>query len=251
MRFKYTKQSIHEICSAESIKSFEIIGDVIHSKTQIQLVCSCCGKTSKRSIYALKGMLSQSLSWCKHCNLERSYITSKLVSESDAIKRINSVDSMYKFVRWENDKYNSYTHSKAIIRCTTCSNNWSTNLNNFVIKHKGCPFCSKKGYQCSRPGYIYVYLIKIDDVTFLKFGITNDLKIRSYQQAKLSNCTHDLVFSKLCEDGSEARKIESSIISKFKGFTKFASKDIFPDGYTETLSVDKLNELISFIEEIV
>lgn len=251
MRFKYTKQIIHDICSDESITSFEIVGDAIHSKTQVQLVCSCCGKASKKSIYALKGMLSQSLSWCKHCNLERSYVTSKLVSESDAIKRISEVNPLYKFVNWENDKYISYTQSKAQIMCSICSNLWFTNLNNFVTKRKGCPFCSKKGYQCNRPGYIYVYLIRTNAAVFLKFGITNDLKTRAHQQSKLANCTHELVFSKLFEDGAHARKIESNIISKFKGSTKFASKDIFPDGYTETLPTNKLNELISFIEEIV
>lgn len=251
MRFKYTEQTIKDICSDKSVSSFELVDSDVNSKTRVRLVCSSCEKVSIRNIYVLKGFLSRSLSWCKHCNLERSYVTSKLVSESEAIKRINSVNAKYKFMNWENDKYVSYTSSKAILGCSVCSNNWSTNLNNFVIKQKGCPFCSKKGYQCGRPGYFYVYLIKVEDNEFLKFGITNDLKIRSHQQAKLANCTHELIVSKLFDDGLLARNLESSVINKFREYTKFIPKEIFPDGYTETLPVDKLNELISFIEEIV
>lgn len=111
-----------------------------------------------------------------------------------------------------------------------------------VLHGSGCPECadhSGGGYNPSKPGTFYA----LDFVTFIKYGITNNLQRRLAQHKKTGNYT--LALAKSFEDGSIAQKLEQEIDKKFGG--RFATKEQCPDGYTETLCPSKLSVLLEIV----
>jgi hypothetical protein len=105
----------------------------------------------------------------------------------------------------------------------------------------GCPTCAVYGYDPSKPGTFYA----LDFVTFIKYGITNDLPRRLNEHKKNGKFT--ISFTKLFENGIRAQMIESQIKQTLGG--NFVTKEICPDGYTETLCPSKLKDLNAMINK--
>lgn len=105
---------------------------------------------------------------------------------------------------------------------------------------RGCPKCAKHGYNPSKPGWIYL----LDFGNFIKYGISNDLKYRLYQHKK--NGTFTVVHSIYHHDGQLALDWENSIKRTYGG--RFATKEQCFDGWTETLSIDLIKEIISTMD---
>jgi hypothetical protein len=118
---------------------------------------------------------------------------------------------------------------------------WSSTPDS-VMRISGCPKCAKYGYKETLPGWVYV--LKFEN--FIKFGITNNLKSRLYRHL-LNNGKYELIITKCYATGKEARLVENLI----KTLTKegYATKEQCPDGFTETLSLDMLSNVIQIINE--
>lgn len=131
-------------------------------------------------------------------------------------------------------------------KCSTCWNVW-TATPNARVNGKGCSMCCKRGFQDSKPGYVYLLGRGID----LKIGITNNPKFRIEKQHfangwKLLDITIQM-------PGIFARRIETAIKNglKFSGIR--TGKSIFAepfDGWTEAwcaieLHVESIPELLS------
>jgi hypothetical protein len=106
-----------------------------------------------------------------------------------------------------------------------------------VIKRTGCPVCAGGGFNQGKEAHVYI----LDFGDYIKFGVTNSLETRL--QSHKRNGTYKIVITKLFEDGSEALKWERSIKVLFGG--RYVTKERCPDGYTETLSPDKLTDLLN------
>ncbi|EKA1102536.1 hypothetical protein OJ364_004212 [Salmonella enterica] len=110
----------------------------------------------------------------------------------------------------------------------------------------GCPTCSPSGYDNTKAGYLYVQ--HVPDVNAIKFGITNRTpEKRMMQHARGSKLNHTLVWAFRFDSGDKAREVENYIKRKWKDKTKFVSKEVMPDGYTETLPADMMH---TFLKEV-
>ena len=129
------------------------------------------------------------------------------------------------------------TKAKSLFECEH-GHQWEATPND-VMNGNGCPFCAEYGFNPSKPGWIYI--LKYED--FIKYGITNNIDKRLSQHKK--NGSYSIVLTQLHENGSMASDLERRIRKTFGG--RFISRERFPNGYTETLCVSKLDQLITFI----
>ena len=109
-----------------------------------------------------------------------------------------------------------------------------------VLARTGCPSCNKGGgYKSSKPGYIYI----LDFGDYFKYGITNKISDRLQYHSKSGN--YQVVTTKLYENGVIAMDWENKIKRVFGGC--FVTKEIMPNGWTETLCITKLDQVLKTI----
>jgi hypothetical protein len=113
-----------------------------------------------------------------------------------------------------------------------CGYEWLSNSNR-ILRGGGCPACVEHIFKWNLPSH--GYLLKFD--SFIKYGISSNLQGRLYGHRK--NGDYEVIATKLFSTGREAYEWEKSIKTNFGG--SFVSKDICPDGFTETLSLEHLN----------
>lgn len=130
---------------------------------------------------------------------------------------------------------NNYT--KADFECEL-GHIWSAVPNN-ILNGSGCPLCAVYGFTPSKPAWEYIFIRD----NYLKYGITNYLDKRLNQHRR--NGEIILVHQKYHENGQKALDWENYIKTKIGG--KYVTKDICQDGWTETLSLDKLNILLEIV----
>ena len=118
----------------------------------------------------------------------------------------------------------------------------------FVNQGNRCPSCANYGYSTSKQGSFYIVKWTKDNHGFIKFGITNrEIEVRIEEQSKNTHYTYEIIFQSTWEDGHIALNIENHIKS-----SKFYNRGIidkceFEDGFTETLVLEDLDNLISCV----
>lgn len=112
-----------------------------------------------------------------------------------------------------------------------------------VMGKSGCPSCADYGFNLSKKAFGYVIVYE----NFLKYGITNKLNQRLEKHIN-SNGQFIKQYSRSFETGYLAKQWEDSIKTTLGG--RYVSKDICPDGYTETLSDKYLKEVIEKLQSI-
>lgn len=156
---------------------------------------------------------------CKECFLDSRRLTSDVVNEQ--IK-----DSGFEMI----GEYLG-TNIKTRFRCSS-GHEWDVRPAN-IKSGKGCPHCSKYGFDSNKPAWIY--LISFEN--FFKYGITNNLQQRLWTH-KHKNGGFKLIHSVYYEDDKIASEWEKSVKIAHGG--RFVNKDVCPDGWTETLCPTKL-----------
>lgn len=131
-----------------------------------------------------------------------------------------------------------------------CGNKWKPSYDSFVTKGTGCPACAKYGYSPDKAGVFYVVHWHKRDKEFLKIGITNRDERRITHQMNSTAFTPTILYFPTFSDGNVAVELERECKQRIKelyGRDYVASKEDFPDGYTETMNVDQydwINELV-------
>jgi glutaredoxin len=161
---------------------------------------------------------------CPHCS-RQFRLTKEIVNE-----RIN-----HRGIFLVGDYINNKT--KTEFMCEH-GHTWLTRTDDVLNGH-GCPYCTKRGYSPSKPGTLYL----LDFGHFIKYGITNDSlrRLREHQH----NGQYTVLFTKFYEDGRIPQNLERQIKQQFGG--RFVTKDIMPDGWTETLCKSKLEQIMESI----
>ena len=101
------------------------------------------------------------------------------------------------------------------------------------------------GVDKTLPTYVYILKYLVDDKEFIKFGITKDLDKRLGHSGRLNKTNIELLYSKKFKSGKKASDIENKIKRTIN--CGVVGKDVLPDGYTETCSVDCYNNLLNII----
>lgn len=121
-----------------------------------------------------------------------------------------------------------------------CGEKWSTTPNSVMSGH-GCPSCAHYGFNPGKPAWIYV----LKFANYIKYGITNNLKSRMSAHLRV-NGQFDIVFTKSYDIGRSALEQEKAIKRIHGG--RYVTKDQCPDGWTETLSLTKLQSLLETLK---
>lgn len=198
-----------------------MIDEYINSRTKITFQCANSHQWLSRpdSIMGGKG--------CPVC-AGKSPLSNEIINE-----RLSDSDrGLYMTGDYKN------FHSKTEFQCDNCNMVWKATPAN-ILCGTGCPLCCKYGFQLDTPGWLYILIFN----GFIKYGITNNLDRRLKEHLK--NGQYTIALTKLYEDGNIAYNWEKSIKIIFGG--RFVSKEIMPDGYTETLSPDKLQALLDSV----
>ena len=135
------------------------------------------------------------------------------------------------------DEYRG-SHKKSLFRCIN-GHEWMAISDN-IVRGQGCPMCASTGFDPSKPAEIYV----LNFVTFIKVGITNNLSQRRIRH-RMNNGAHELIISRYYENGGDAVILEKLIKSRYIGH--YVSKDICPDGFTETFPVSLTETIVDLI----
>lgn len=99
-------------------------------------------------------------------------------------------------------------------------------------------------YNENLKGYFYISIWP----TFIKCGITNKLpKTRLSNQAGRSKLEGVLHFTYENEDGGFVRQLETSVLRSFD--REVVTKEVFPDGYTETFHKEDLDDILCHVKE--
>ena len=125
--------------------------------------------------------------------------------------------------------------SKAIFECQQ-GHKWEARVDS-ILNGTNCNICSPGGFKSNLPAWEYVLQYE----SFIKYGITNDLERRMSEHKR--NGTFEIVHIKYHSNGKLAQQWEKSIKKKYGG--KFVSECEFPNGWTETLPLNLLEEILT------
>jgi hypothetical protein len=111
-----------------------------------------------------------------------------------------------------------------------------------VLKGHGCPYCCVYGFNPNKSAVIYL----LDFGKFIKYGISNNISRRLYEHTKSGS--YKVTMTMNCS-GHQAIQWEKYIKEKFGG--RYVSKKVLPDGYTETLSPELIDEILDTMKSII
>lgn len=219
------KNMINERLSKNG-RNIKIIGEYVDTKTKTNFEC-CCGhiwSATASNILSGKG--------CPLCSVK--IIKDKLRLTKEVVN--NRIKDSGRNISMIGEYINA--NSKTEFKCI-CDNIWEATPGS-VMAGNGCPKCADHGFSTGKPAWIYVLIF----ANFIKYGITNNLDQRLHTHLK--NGQYTVALSKLYEDGAVAYNWERSIKIIFGG--KYVTKEQCPDGWTETLSLDKLQLLMETVK---
>ncbi|EAY4638210.1 hypothetical protein R321_00565 [Salmonella enterica] len=143
------------------------------------------------------------------------------------------------------------SHTRNLIIICPEHGKYCTDLSHF-LSGRGCKECNTHGYRTIDAGEIYIQkLIHEGEFIGVKFGITNKTsEQRMSVQSKKSMLDHELVFSYRFENGKTPLDIETMIKQTFKDHMGVVSREIMPDGFTETLPVEMFPVLLANVKSM-
>tara|TARA_R110000851_G_scaffold20753_3_gene62563 strand:- start:355 stop:1287 length:933 start_codon:yes stop_codon:yes gene_type:complete len=143
----------------------------------------------------------------------------------------------------------NYVNAKTNINilCKSLGHGVFSQMPDTHIQGSGCPRCNKGATDPNKPHEVYISeWITPDNTYFYKVGITSrGVSERLRKQQNLSGYQGNVVMSRLFVKGQQAIDLERVIKKTIKG--SFVSKEILPDGYTETFSEKDLNTVYNMI----
>jgi hypothetical protein len=165
-------------------------------------------------------------------------------------RRLTQEEVISRFTSYHGDKFN-YTevvydgvYSPVKIWCNT-HNEWFYQKPVDHFSAVGCKKCVDKGFSVNKPAYFYIN--KVGNNVALKVGITNVCPIERAKVLDRKSSEYDIVnmFYFYHASGKFISDLESEILDRFD--TGVVSKDKMSSGYTETIHIDKLPEIIDIV----
>lgn len=146
-----------------------------------------------------------------------------------------------------------YTRDKVLrdveisLICNKCDNSWVTKKAS-VCKGSSCPHCAYSGFNPTLPAKLYILIISSEDgiLQGYKYGISCSIERRLYEHkrdCRPLDINFELAYSWEYASGLDAQLHERLIRQKFGSY--FSQWEL-PSGFTETISVMDLGELVDF-----
>lgn len=154
------------------------------------------------------------------------------------------------FHGWANE-YTTMIKTKCDLSCHVCGYEWgTTTINNLLNSDRGCPSCAKTGYDPSKSGTFYIveWTNEETNKTWIKYGITNRKPQTRFTQQKQNTTNQYMVLSlNYFDDGSIPPLLEQLLKPLKDKYPSGITKETMPNGYSETLSPESLEELYKTI----
>jgi hypothetical protein len=179
-------------------------------------------------------------------------------SADEIVSKINEIGHGRFRLSNNNSDFSKGVKSRVELQCLIDENfTWETNAD-CIFCGTSCPHCSSYGFNESKPAYFYLQDLYIDDeFVAVKLGITNRQPLLRMKQQNRSTTIKQVLNNFVYhESGKILMDFERRLLEKYKfcGKRPILSKDVFPDGYTETVCVSLKNEILaemSLISELM
>jgi hypothetical protein len=221
-RKKHTSEDISEWLRGTGIR---LVGEYTNALTKTIFECSFGHQWEARP---------NKIKYGRGCPICNGGSNNKSLNEEQLIKHLKSCGDEISLV-------GTYVnaHKNTLFRC---KNNHFWNAKPYSIKNlgSGCPECadhSGGGFNPSKPAWEYVFIRE----EYIKFGITNNLSKRLNEHRR--NGEIKLVHQRHHPVGQFALEWENRVKKTYGG--RFVTKEQCPDGFTETLPVHLLEEIIN------
>lgn len=234
-RRKYSQPELERILYQKYKEKYLFdVRTYINKESKIQVFCKEKDQAKDQYVKALlKG------TGCSCCAANKLKTNEKFILDAQTIHK-----NAYTY---DNVSYkNAYTNINI-----TCPfhGDFSQRATHHLSGH-GCPDCSLHGFSSSLPARLYLVKWYGFGEEFIKFGITNKTVL---QRVRAQSCKssfnyeilHDFYFKK----GQKALDTEKLIKKKFNcGVCK---REWLPEGYTETVKINDLPQLLKTINEVI
>ncbi|MBQ4672288.1 hypothetical protein [Aeromonas dhakensis] len=210
--------------------------------------CSC-------SICSLDVELYPELFVSKASNLRKGQVPCGCASNPQHTEQQNIIRVVRK-AKEKNITYHGWSHeysttnkTKCNLECDNCGCQWeTTRINDLLNTDSGCPSCAKTGYDPSKSGTFYVVEWTNQETKWLKFGITNKNPNKRFTNQKRNTTNQYKVLSLHYFDDGSIPPILEQLLKQLKDkYPSGITKEQMPDGHSETLSIDSLEELNKII----
>lgn len=204
-----------------NVVGYRLVGQYVNMSTDTTFECP-----EKHTFDMTPNELINKNLRCRQCSIERSRLTLDDINEKIQHRGISLIGN-----------YLGNARSKQTFKCAN-NHEWNAELSS-VMRGASCPECSVSGFKKEKSAH--VYLLKFD--SFIKYGISNRLNIRLSEHKR--NGQYEIICTRFFDDGEEAFLLEKQIRQQFGG--SFVTKDMCKVGYTETLSLELLEEVRTFV----
>lgn len=103
------------------------------------------------------------------------------------------------------------------------------------------------GFDKTKMATFYINKFKLNDITYYKYGVSTQFNLRKKRSSKNNDISIENIFT-YEDSGYIIWELESRIKKKFKGVL---TKQLLPDGYSETINSNDLHILIEFMNNII
>lgn len=239
----------NQIESRTNYKVLQFEGKQKSKHTKVTLLCPSHG-----SGYSFRNPWTPSINnilrggQCPKCT--NSYV----YSHDEIIDRINEIGKGKFKLKGPVINFDRGVKSRILLQCLIDEAfTWETNPD-CIFSGTSCPHCAESGFNRSKPAYFYLQeLYSKDKLIALKLGITNREPIaRMQQQSNKTLLKHILINFIYHDDGNLIYQFENKLIKKFKSMKKLPvlSKDIMPDGFSETACLSLKKNIINEMKVI-
>lgn len=204
-------------------RGIKIIGDYVNDRTKVEFKCS---DEDHPSWYATPNNIKRGRG-CPTCSPMTKNTTAGMNQWLLEDGRGITLESEY-----------LGNHVKSLFKCPNGDHQpWLTTPGH-IKTGKGCPECATSGFSPNKPAWTYVLLFS----DYIKYGITNNLQQRLWAH-KHKNGDFKLIMSEYHQDGKSALRWENGIKQTHGG--RYVTKERCPDGYTETLEIHLLDQIVA------
>lgn len=211
---RLTKEVVNERIHDTGIR---LIGEFATNKTKSLFECRKGHQWSTQPCKVLMGR------GCPHCAAANHIKSSKKI-----LGDLISLRGIYLIGEYKNAK------TRSLFGCRD-GHQWLATPDN-VIRGRGCPICAEYGFNPSSPAWEYAFTRD----GYLKFGITNDLTRRLNEHRRHGEFT--LVHERRHTVGQLALDWENNVKRIHGG--RYVTKEQCPDGWTETLPLTLLEDIV-------
>lgn len=218
------ESDINDICLDKKYNFIKWVDSYTSAgKSRILVECLSDGNVFETTPAKLKYGYS-----CPQCSGKKKW------SETERVSAINKIGiDRFTFLGFIGDFIDNKT--RCSLKCLHCEHTWTSTINNIINHGRGCPCCSKHGFNIREPAWFYVYkwIHPSTGDSFYKYGITNRTpSIRVKSQMKGTEYLPSMMMEKWYANGIDAKLVEDTYRSAYP--TIGITRDLFGDGYTET-----------------